>query len=418
MGLKKAFLLLTLCGLLLSLLLTLLLWTVCETIAARYPAGGFLIGPNGASPLPSPTSEQSRLLLLLDVVQMAGAVLFPVLGLSAAAALFYRWKLEKPISILSEGTARIQANDLDFSIPQVSQDELGQICAAFETMRGELLRSNRALWRQAEERRRLNAAFAHDLRNPITVLKGSVRLLRQNPAAPETLDRLESYTLRLERYVEAMSAVERLEQMPVRPAGVPWAVLRAELEETARLLAPGLEAEISAPDQGTVVIDHGIFLTAAENLIGNGARFGRRTLTISLTREGNLLSLSVADDGPGFPDQLLQSGPKPFGKLEENAEHFGMGLYTSGLLCRKHGGSLRLENRGAYYRSWRLFSSPHKAVRAYRPALIRFHSPPAVSRQRESTACLSMSARQRSFMRTTPLIMVVTTSRPLQPKSR
>jgi len=360
MGLKKAFLLLTLCGLLLSLLLTLLLWTVCETIAARYPAGGFLIGPNGASPLPSPPSEQSRLLLLLDVVQMAGAVLFPVLGLSVAAALFYRWKLEKPISILSEGTARIQANDLDFSIPQISQDELGQICAAFETMRGELLRSNRALWRQAEERRRLNAAFAHDLRNPITVLKGSVRLLRQNPAAPETLDRLESYTLRLERYVEAMSAVERLEQMPVRPAGVPWAVLRAELEETARLLAPGLEAEISAPDQGTVVIDHGIFLTAAENLIGNGARFGRRTLTISLTREGNLLSLSVADDGPGFPDQLLQSGPKPFGKLEETAEHFGMGLYTSGLLCRKHGGSLRLENRGgaAAVAVFQIFSQP------------------------------------------------------------
>ena len=227
-------------------------------------------------------------------------------------------------------------------------------------MRGELLRSNRALWRQAEERRRLNAAFAHDLRNPITVLKGSVRLLRQNPAAPETLDRLESYTLRLERYVEAMSAVERLEQMPVRPAGVPWAVLRTELEETARLLAPGLEAEISAPDQGTVVIDHGIFLTAAENLIGNGARFGRRTLTISLTREGNLLSLSVADDGPGFPDQLLQSGPKPFGKLEENAEHFGMGLYTSGLLCRKHGGSLRLENRGgaAAVAVFQIFSQP------------------------------------------------------------
>ena len=154
--------------------------------------------------------------------------------------------------------------------------------------------------------------------------------------------------------------VERLEQMPVRPAGVPWAVLRTELEETARLLAPGLEAEISVPGQGAVVIDHGIFLTAAENLIGNGARFGRRTLTISLTREGDLLSLSVADDGPGFPDQLLQSGPKPFGKLEENAEHFGMGLYTSGLLCRKHGGSLRLENRGgaAAVAVFQIFSQP------------------------------------------------------------
>ena len=345
MGLKKAFLLLTLCGLLLSLLLTLLLWTVCETIAAQYPAGGFLIGPNGASPLPSPTSEQSRLLLLLNVVQMAGAVLFPVLGLSAAAALFYRWKLEKPISILSEGTARIQANDLDFSIPHVSQDELGQICAAFETMRGELLRSNRALWRQAEERRRLNAAFAHDLRNPITVLKGSVRLLRQNPAAPETLDRLESYTLRLERYVEAMSAVERLEQMPVRPAGVPWAVLRTELEETARLLAPALTVTVSGPEVGAVWLDHGLFLTVAENLIGNGSRFAQSRLEIVLALGKETLSLSVADDGPGFPTGLLESGPRPFGKTAGSDGHFGMGLYTSDLLCRKQGGGLRLENR-------------------------------------------------------------------------
>ena len=51
-------------------------------------------------------------------------------------------------------------HNLDFSIPEVSEDELGQICAAFETMRIELLRTNQELWRQAEERRRLNAAFA------------------------------------------------------------------------------------------------------------------------------------------------------------------------------------------------------------------------------------------------------------------
>ena len=44
-----------------------------------------------------------------------------------------------------------------------------------------------------------------------------------------------------------------------------------------------------------------------------------------------------------LPDQLLQSGPKPFEKSGESAEHFGMGLYSSGLLCRKHGGVLRLE---------------------------------------------------------------------------
>lgn len=89
-----------------------------------------------------------------------------------------------------EGTRRIQTHDLDFTLPTPSADELGQICATFENMRLELLKTNQELWRQAQERKRLNAAFAHDLRNPITVLKGSLKLLRNGMADEQTIDRL------------------------------------------------------------------------------------------------------------------------------------------------------------------------------------------------------------------------------------
>ena len=116
---------------------------------------------------------------------------------------FIYLKLKQPISCLQNGIMRIQNNDLDFSLPILSNDEMGQLCAAFEEMRSELLKSNRLLWQQAEERKRLNAAFSHDLRNPITVLKGSVKLLRQGIQDEQTIDRLESYTLRIEQYVEA-----------------------------------------------------------------------------------------------------------------------------------------------------------------------------------------------------------------------
>lgn len=51
--------------------------------------------------------------------------------------------------------------------------------AAFEKMRGQLQRNHQELWRQGEERRRLNAAFSHDLRNPVTVLKGSIRVMEK-----------------------------------------------------------------------------------------------------------------------------------------------------------------------------------------------------------------------------------------------
>jgi len=349
-SLKRAFFLLSICGLAVSLVLLLALWRGCAAIAARYPSGGYVIGPGGvAEQLPSPTPGQARLLAFLGYLQLAGCFLLPLLGLAGAGALFYRWKLQRPISLLLEGTRRIQAQDLDFAIPEVSGDELGQLCAAFETMRKELLKTNRELWRQAEERKRLNAAFAHDLRNPVTVLRGSVTLLRQGDRDPRTLDRLERYAQRVADYVEAMGGVQRLEQLPVRPAPAAGPALAAELEETARLLAPGLAVSVTAPGFGPepVLVDRGILLTVAENLVGNAARFAKEKLELALSLEGDALSLTVADDGPGFPPGLLKDGPKPFGRVGEDPEHFGMGLYTSQLLCRKHGGELRLENRPA-----------------------------------------------------------------------
>ena len=346
MSLRRAFFLLAFCGLLAAAVLAVLLWAGCGKLSAQYPLGGVTIGSDGTiTQPPAPTPEQWRMLELLEIIALLGAILFPVAGLAAAGTLFYRWKLKGPIVLLLEGTRRIQAHDLDFTIPAVSSDELGQICAAFEGMRLELLKTNQELWRQAEERRRLNAAFAHDLRNPITVVKGSIKLLRQNPTDGQTLDRLERYALRIEQYVEAMSSIQRLEQLPLKIGEVSWAILRSELEETARLLAPALEPVLWGPEAGAVRVDHGILLTVAENLIGNAARYARKKLELTLALEGELFTLTVADDGPGFPPELLQEGPKPFGRLEENGAHFGMGLYSSSLLCQKHGGTLRLENR-------------------------------------------------------------------------
>ncbi len=345
MGLKKSFFFLSVWCILISLLLVLLVFLVSNAIKSGYPSGGIEISSDGvAILLKQPTEAQQRVITLLTYFQWLSCIVLPVSGLGIAAVLFYRIKLKKPIDLLRDGTEHIRANNLNFSIPEVSTDELGQICAAFETMRLKLLKTNQELWRQSEERKRLNAAFAHDLRNPITVLKGSIKLLRKGTQDEQAIERLESYTLRIEQYVEAMSSIQRMEQMPVQSSEVAFSTLRAELEETSRLLAPALNIAISVPDTGAIRMDHGIFLTVAENLIGNAARFAQTKLEITLAVKGNVLFLSVIDDGPGFPAELLKSGPKPFGKLEESAEHFGMGLYSSNLLCLKHGGNLWLEN--------------------------------------------------------------------------
>ena len=350
MGLRRAFFLVSVLCMAAALLLTFGIYQVCAKIYDRYPHYGVVITSDGVvTDLGKPTPEQQRIIELVNQIQLLAILIVPVCGLGLAGILFYYLKLKEPIAILSESTKRIRMHDLDFSIPEVSADELGQICAAFETMRAELLRTNQELWRQAEERRRLNAAFAHDLRNPVTVLKGTVKMLRQGNGDAQELERLETYTLRIEQYVEAMGSIQRLEQMPVHFKTINTDLLRDELLETAKLLAPSHEVSVTAPDAADMELDHGIFLTVAENLIGNAARYagGRLEICLRITQasDENRLILSVCDDGVGFPQELLQNGPKPFGRKAADAVHFGIGLYSSQMLCAKHGGELLLKNR-------------------------------------------------------------------------
>ena len=346
MGLKKSFLLLSLFCLLAAFLLLGIVIFICRGITASYPSGGVEILSDGSVvPLPEPTASQQRVITALDIAQIASCILFPAGGLLTSVALFYHMKLKRPIGVLLNGITRIQNNDLDFSLSVLSNDEMGRLCAAFEGMRGELLKTNRLLWQQAEERKRLNAAFSHDLRNPITVLKGSVKLLRQGIQDEQTIDRLESYTLRIEQYVEAMSSVQKLEQLSVKPKEIRLSVLQSELQETARMLALSKKVSVLVPSGGTVCIDHGLFLTVAENLIGNAARFAEKAISIQITLQNDSLVLKVEDDGAGYPLSLVQNGPNPFETTSSNSSHFGMGLYSSRILCEKHGGRLILGNQ-------------------------------------------------------------------------
>ncbi|MBD5485668.1 MAG: HAMP domain-containing histidine kinase [Lachnospiraceae bacterium] len=386
MGLKKSFFLLSVFSMVAALLVIGMVFLISNKITEDYPTGGIVYMPDGiVRELEQPTREQMLVLEATGWIEVLSCVLVPVGCVGIASLLFYRYKLKKPIAVLQMGTERIREHDLDFEIPEVSGDELGQVCAAFETMRAELLQTNQELWRQAEERKRLNAAFSHDLRNPVTVLKGTVKLLKQGTADDHALERLEIYVLRLERYVEAMSSIQRLEQMPVQKKEMELCILRDEVEETARLLAPNVETQVCVEDRAaaygddgrtsatSLVLDHGLFLTVAENLIGNAARYAQSRIDVQLSirtdmqyfdgemdekrnmadeqevfktgaKNQQFFVMTVTDDGCGYPAKLIKDGPRPFGRIEEDALHFGMGLYTSQMLCVKHGGMLTLEN--------------------------------------------------------------------------
>ncbi len=158
--------------------------------------------------------------------------------------LFYRRQLQKPLVILDHAAAQIADNNLDFHVVYEREDELGKLCASFEKMRQALQENNEEMWRQMEERRRLNAAFSHDLRTPLTVLKGQSELLMQY--APKmtaekvsrTSEMMHQHIARLEAYVQTMGDLQRLEDVEITrqpmALGELWEQFRHTAEEIGR----------------------------------------------------------------------------------------------------------------------------------------------------------------------------------------
>ncbi|MDD4599410.1 MAG: histidine kinase dimerization/phospho-acceptor domain-containing protein [Lentimicrobiaceae bacterium] len=105
-----------------------------------------------------------------------------ILGTGCAAMLFYRNKLRTPLVTLNMASEKIADDDLNFSVEYGSKDEMGRLCTSFEKMRGALEKNSREMWRSMEERKRLNAAFSHDLRTPLTVLRGYTDFLAKHLA--------------------------------------------------------------------------------------------------------------------------------------------------------------------------------------------------------------------------------------------
>lgn len=292
---------------------------------------------------------------------------------------FYRVHIAGPLAELAGAADRIAGQDLDFAIRVVRGRELGRLSETLEHMRASLLEAQRELWRTAESRRRLNAAFAHDLRTPITVLKGTVemaqmRLRRGDTLDGDALDALSAQVARLERYATSMGGLSKLEDRSVERETFALDDLREELDrhvsEVMAARGGGLELKLPtvseadrAPAPKTCCASESTFKAATDsrpaallaidlslveevldNLLSNACVHASSIVTFDMMVDAGVLTLVVTDDGPGFTPEALHRGCDPFFSENKSAEHFGLGLNVSSVLCGLHGGKIALAN--------------------------------------------------------------------------
>lgn len=281
-------------------------------------------------------------------------VFYIAVGIGAAAAVYYRKKLREPITQLQNGVERIQEDNLDFHIEYDGDDELGRLCCSMEKMRRELRQKHKALWESLEQRKLLNASVSHDLRTPITVLKGYLDYLEKNIPQDkltedmllDTVSSMQGAVNRLELYVESVRDIEKIENIEIEKRSENVKLLLNELRSNVRQLAGNKEIIISndiAVDK--IQIDKGVFFRILENLLQNALRYAEKQVSINLSREKDFLTLTVKDDGKGFSAADLEKATTVFYSNDKEKQHFGIGLSVCKILCEKHGGLLYVGNQ-------------------------------------------------------------------------
>lgn len=300
-------------------------------------------------------SDQKQRMSILCVVQPTVTILCFIACNCLFLSWYYRRTWQAPINELLHGAERIMNNDLDFEVHSFSTDEFGQIAQAFERLRQntETLMADQQQERYMQEQ--MLAAFAHDLKTPLTIISGEATLASRLLAHPEasremiaeSFPTIQNNVRRIEKNVDAMRKTIKLEAAPYQPTTLPYSKLADDTKHHLELLTANTDKTIGChiqPDDATLQLDTDIFFTVLDNVVTNSLRHASH-IDLFMSHQSQRLFINVQDNGPGFSDYILKHGTEPFVREgEEPQTHFGLGLYICQVLCKKHGGCFSIAN--------------------------------------------------------------------------
>lgn len=293
---------------------------------------------------------------LCDFLQTYTNLILSMLGSCVVIFLFYKHKLKKPIEELKLASQQIAQNNLDFHITYEKEDEMGDLCREFERMRKQLADNNRKLWKNIEEEKVLRAAIAHDIRSPLSVLKGYQEMLMEylpdkTIDIDRAMDMLAESSKQIERmdvFVETMRKMTSLDMRELTPQTITAEQLKNDIQAELDILEKKYKKRCvlqSTAAKDAFFGDREVILEVTENLLSNALRYGKEQIEIMISVTYMEVIIHVKDDGTGFQADM-EEVTKLFYQQnsKDSLKHAGIGMYISRLYCEKHGGQLLIGN--------------------------------------------------------------------------
>lgn len=307
-----------------------------------------------------PQSEALMLSLLLS----GGAAIVAILLLNSLFTRYQVKKLLQPVEALTRAAGRVEEGDYTQAIDYQGRDEFASVCAAFNRMQEHLLAEQEKNAAYERSRTDLVAGVSHDLRTPLTSVKGYIKGLRDGVA--QTPERQRQYldvayrkACDMDVLLQRLFYFSRLEtgNLPLfrEEADLGGFAGRFVSEAGPEVEQAGGELRLNvSPGPHPVSIDSEQLYRVLNNLKDNALRYAgadRLTISLSVERQGEWEQLRFADNGRGVAEEALPHLFEQFWRADQarsskNGEGTGLGLYIAKYIVEAHGGTIRAENDG------------------------------------------------------------------------
>ncbi len=269
----------------------------------------------------------------------------------------------KPINKLIQATRRIKEGDLDFCLEKTGEDEIGELSADFEEMRAHLKTEIDTRIQYEEDLRSLIGNISHDLKTPLTTIKGYAEGMMDGVA--DTPEKQEKYlrTIRskaedMTRMVEELALYTRIDckSYPYHFEKVRLKDFFADCieEDEPELERKNVKLTLAdkLPEDDEVYADREQLKRIAMNIIGNAVKYLSKDsgeITITLTDENDYIRTEISDTGVGIPEKDLPHIFERFyrGDTSRNTGKggSGLGLAIVKQIVEDHGGTISARSK-------------------------------------------------------------------------
>jgi two-component system, OmpR family, sensor kinase len=280
------------------------------------------------------------------VVRTLGYVGVAVLLLGLCAAWLLAGRVLRPVRALTATARTVSDRELSTRIPVTGDDELSELGRRFNEMLDRIERG-------AVQQRQFVDDVAHELRTPITIIRGHLDVMGDDPAErAETIAIVDDELERMNRYVSDLLLLARAE-LPdfVQPDAVDVAELIAAVHNRVSAMADRRWVVDEAPDLDTVTVtaDAGRMTQAMVNLATNAVEHTAAGAEIGIGGRAlpQGVELWVRDTGPGVDpairDTLFDRAHRGPSSRARRPDGTGIGLSIVAAIAEAHGGSVRVD---------------------------------------------------------------------------